>query len=320
MSRYRVLIVGAGNIGAMFDSPGSRNILTHGHAFSSHPSFELVGFVDRDMKKAKDAAVKWGGRYFRTVKEAEAERPDVVCVAVPDREHHGVLLEVLELRPKLVFAEKPLARNMVEAGSIRDGYSRSNTPLCMNFTRRYVSELRAIRQRIVDGEFGKFVYGTGYYGKGVLHNGSHMIDILRYLLGEFSRVIPIGSIKDYEDDPSITATLLTQAGMPFNLVAIDSSLFSIFEADLVFQKKRLRFEDSFITVTEYDLMDNDEYKGYRELVKVRTYVTDQKRALYNAAQNISDHLDGKCALFSTIEDGLVAMQLCSILSETGANE
>ena len=46
MTTYNVLIVGAGNIGAMFDTSENEEVLTHAHAFSIVEAFNLVVFIE----------------------------------------------------------------------------------------------------------------------------------------------------------------------------------------------------------------------------------------------------------------------------------
>lgn len=62
---YNVLIIGAGNIGAFFDMPYSKNVLTHAHAFSKVEGFNLLGFVDVDNKKAIEAANIWNAKALK---------------------------------------------------------------------------------------------------------------------------------------------------------------------------------------------------------------------------------------------------------------
>ena len=45
---FNVLIIGAGNIGALYDTPDMDKVLTHAHAFSIINGFKLLGFVDLD--------------------------------------------------------------------------------------------------------------------------------------------------------------------------------------------------------------------------------------------------------------------------------
>ena len=82
---YNVLIIGAGNIGALYDSPGSNHILTHAHAFSKTPGFSLIGFFDTDFEKAHHAAQRWNTQVFKTLEEVFASYTiDIVSMCVPD--------------------------------------------------------------------------------------------------------------------------------------------------------------------------------------------------------------------------------------------
>ena len=118
MAQYSVLIIGAGRIGAFFDTPQSEAVLTHAHAFSSHPGFLLRGFVDAERREAERAALLWETEAFDTVTDAFARQEiDVAVVAVPDEAHYQILLELADHPLKLVFAEKPLAKSCAEAES-----------------------------------------------------------------------------------------------------------------------------------------------------------------------------------------------------------
>src|SRR5688572_3156141 len=126
---FNVLIVGAGNIGAFFDTPQSSQMLTHAHAFSSHPGFNLLGFVDCSLEKARLAAQVWQCSWFTTIEEAFAQhRVDVVCVATPDETHYEILTLLAQFSVKLVFAEKPLTKTLDEAEVIVALYQTKHIP------------------------------------------------------------------------------------------------------------------------------------------------------------------------------------------------
>ena len=112
MKQYNVVIIGAGNIGAGFDSPESDEILTHAHAFLKNDKFNLIGFYDVDFVKAASAANKWNVQAFVTM-ESAMKHAEVVCCTVPDAYHYQVLKEIAEYPVKLVFAEKPITKTEV---------------------------------------------------------------------------------------------------------------------------------------------------------------------------------------------------------------
>jgi predicted dehydrogenase len=316
--QYNVLI-GAGNIGAFFDTPSHSRVLTHAHAFTKHPGFKLVGFVDTNSEKCSQAANLWGGGAYTAVDEAFSENDiDIVTVAVPDEFHYPILLDLAERPIKAVFAEKPLAKKKEESLALFRAYKRRPLPLCVNYTRRFVPEFEELRAAIAAGTFGAFLTGTGYYGKGILHNGSHMIDLLRFLIGDISDGTVVGKVSDFfPEDPSTTCVITFRSGAVFFLGAVDCRMFTIFETDLIFERKRVRIIDSGYTIQEFGIKDDPMYKGYKKMVSQREVSTSMGDALYRAAENIYDHLESDCPLKCTGEDGWMAVDICSRLIGNG---
>ncbi len=318
MSRKRLnaLVIGAGNIGAGFDAPSSAGVLTHAHAYKNHSGFNLVGFVDTNAAKRKKACALWGGTAYETMDEAFAgNKIDVASVAVPDELHYPILMD-LACRPvRAVFAEKPLAEKSAEARTICRHYSRAHISLCVNYTRRFVPEFYDIRRRISKGSFGTYLTGTGYYGKGTLHNGSHMIDLIRFLIGNIGSFRVLGRATDfYPKDPSITAVLHLPGNGAFFMQAVDCKKFTVFEADLLFSKERIRILDSGFRIEEHKVGRDPVFKGYRKMVKVRDYTTSLSTALALAADGIYDHVTKGVDLACSGLDGLAAVETCEGLA------
>lgn len=313
---YRVAIIGAGRIGALLDDPLSPNILTHAHGYKACAGFELAGFVDQDPHRAEAAAARWGGDIFASIESLFARQTiDVVSICVPDELHYETLLALAEKPVKLIFLEKPAVRTEEEAEVVRALYGKLPTRVLVNYTRRFVPEIRKIREAIKHGDYGAFLTGTGYYGKGLLHNGSHLVDLLRFLVGEVGEVDKISETVDYYDqDPSVSALLTLRNGGVFFLHHIDCRKFDIFELDLTFERKRIRICELGTVIEEYSVGDNGVFKGYRTLNKDAAYATEHRRAMYHAVANIRNNLDGDEPLACTLEEALAAVQTCRRIS------
>jgi len=308
---YNVLIIGAGNIGALYDSPESEYVLTHAHAFSKTPGFSLVGFVDTDLERAQSAAKRWNTQAFTSIETAFAYAPiDIICVAVPDEFHYAVLRHVAQFPIKLVFAEKPLTQTLSEAEEIRTLYKKNNISLALNYIRRFVPEFSMLKNNIQMGKYGRFITGTAYYGKGFLHNGSHLLDTLRFLLGEIDRITINDQIADfYVDDPTVTAKLSFSGGAHFFLQAVPCNFYTIFELDFLFEKGRVRIVDSGFKIEEYAVRKDPIFNGYQDLALYAAFQTSLGMALRYAAKNIYDHLSHKTPLLCSLEDGYQLLAL-----------
>ncbi|EHJ01501.1 oxidoreductase domain protein [Clostridium sp. DL-VIII] len=321
-NKYNVLIVGAGNIGAFFDKPLSMNILTHAHAFSNTEKFNLLGFIDLDRSKAEEASVIWTTSVFESLEDAfRMHTVDIISMCVPDNYHYEILKKVLNFPVKLVFAEKPLAKTLEEAKEIRNLYYEKGTACLINYSRRFVPEFEEIRNEFFDGKYGKFITGSGYYGKGVLHNGSHMVDFLRYILGEITTTQSFNYNYDfYEDDPSISAIINFKNGGIFTMMNVPCNLYTIFELELLFERKKIKIKDSGFKIEVYDLADSTIFKGYKNLLKKKEYNSSLGRAMENAVDNIWNYMKKGEKLKCTLEDGFKAMKICEKLRIDCCNE
>jgi len=310
---YRAAIIGAGRIGAMLDAPSDPHILTHAHGYKACEGFEIVGFVDSNMDKAEAASARWGGGAFENTERLfETQSVDVVSVCLPDELHYATLLTLAKKPLKFIFLEKPAVTTAEEADAVRTLYGELPVRVQVNYTRRFVPEIRSLREAIRSGNYGKFLTGTGYYGKGLLHNGSHLVDLLQFLVGEVGKVAKISEIKDfYDHDPSVSALLTMHSGGDFYLRHIDSRTFHIFELDLTFENKRIRICELGTVIEEYSVGDNRLFAGYRTLNKDTEVSTQHSKAMYHAIANIRNNLDRNEPLVCTLEESLETVETCS---------
>jgi predicted dehydrogenase len=321
----RALIIGAGKIAAGYDTPESKQILTHAHGFRAVPGFELIGFVDKDRAQAEQAAAKWGGKAFSDPGVAFAEGSiDVVTVATPDGTHAAVLKQLAPFAPRLIFCEKPLALSWAEAEAIDSLYRRGPTVIQVNYLRRFAPEFRAVKQAIAEGRYGRFLTGTGYYVKGFLHNGSHMVDLLRYWLGEisggqeltvrdnaedlFAKDFGLPNVADSALDAEKSVLLEFAQGGLFTVHSLPGNPYWIFELDLLFDKKRLRILDSGFAMQQYELGKNPVFPGTQEMLPQPIQPTGLDQAMRFAMENIRNHLLAGEPLLCPLAEALATLK------------
>jgi len=299
IKKYKALIIGAGKMAAFFDKPKDTNILTHAHAYFAHKNFEIAGFVDVDLNKARGAAKVWGSAAFLSISDAynNLKDIDVVSVCAPDEEHFKILKEIAKFQPKIVFCEKPITNSAKEAQEIISLYKKRDIALLINYSRRFVGEIQNLQKEIKGGAFGDFLSGSAYYGKGLVHNGSHMIDLIRLLVGEINSAEVYKKEADFfKQDASVSARLTLENNKIINLSYINCNNFSIFELDLFFEKGRVRLIDSSGKIERFKRAKSQIYKGYRYLERASVIRTSLGRAMYGAVENIYGFLSKKSQL------------------------
>lgn len=308
---YKISIIGAGQIAAFYDKPDQAEILSHAHAFKVHDRFKLLGFYDVDMQKAKEAALMWQVQAFNSVEELLSQKTDVIVIATSDDYHYEYLKLFHDKEIKLIFCEKPIATSLIQLEEIYKLYENNKIKVLINYSRRFVLAIQNIRNRIDSGEFGKLLYGSAYYGKGLMHNGSHMIDLINMLFDGGKSIISVGEkIDDYlEEDNSISAIIKIDNQGSISINAINQKNYTIFELDLLFEKKRVQMLDGCAKIIEYDICEDETYAGYKILKQTKNYSTHIFESLPNAVENILNILDHKSNK-TNLKDSLSLMKFC----------
>ncbi len=311
--KLKAVIIGAGRIGAFNDNPTSKDVLTHAHAYKKHPGFELVGFVDSDFKKAEKASSIWGGIAAKSITELSKKvHIDVVSVCISDENHYKILKEIEKLNILSGIIEKPLTTNLTDSKKILESKFFKKQKFLVNYTRRFVPEFQELRKKILKGNYGKFITGSGMYGKGFLHNGSHLIDLLHYLLGEIKNKQVLYSIYDFsKKDPTSSLVLQLRNGGRVLVNIIDSKYVTVFEADLYFEKARIRILDGGFLIEEYILGQDKTFKGYIKLHLNKTIKTSLNLGLYYAVDNLYQAVAYNKQPICTIEDAYKAQKICT---------
>ena len=159
------------------------------------------------------------------------ERLDGVIVATPNAAHAPNALSCIA-RELPVLIEKPLAESLANAERIVEAAERANVPVLVGHHRRHNPILQQARDIVRRGEIGRiatvaalaaFLKPDPYFdtawrrepgGGPVLINLIHLIDDLRFLLGEIAEIKAIGSnaIRGFPVEDSAAAVLRFESG------------------------------------------------------------------------------------------------------------
>ena len=315
-NRYAAAVIGLGKIGQGFDydDQDGSHIMTHAGGFLHHPGFDLVGGVDADEKQRHCFVEKFKCPAFATIDDLyDYVHPAVVSIAVPTQYHYNVFQRVIIDRPLAVLCEKPIAGSVTDAEKMVDLAQHSRCSLLVNFIRRFEPGVLTLKQAIDDGSIGDIYKGTVWYTKGFLNNGSHFLDLLRFLLGDVVcfRILNKGG-KFQNDDPEPDVCIrIGKADIVF--LAGRHDCFSMADIELVGTGGVVRYSDGG-RVIDYQKLELDPvYKGYFNLTRNKFSIpTDIYRYQWHVLEGLYSHLtagtplasDGQSALASlvTIEE------------------
>jgi predicted dehydrogenase len=321
-----VLIIGCGNIAGRFDEGvvGERLPLTHAGAFVADGGFRLAACVEADQHRRLDFMSRWsiphGYANLSDLRERVGEF-DVVSICSPTAVHAEHLEAALQLRPRLIFSEKPVTPSVAQTTSCVEKCAAAGVLLAVNHTRRWAPDVRRLSEDLRSGHWGTLRSVVCHYNKGVMNNGGHMIDLLRALLGEV-RVVGVGRpIWDFwEDDPTVTASLLSESDVPVYLNATHAGDFSYFEVQFFTSTAVIAMEDGGAHWRIRRATDSPTFRGYKSLGQSEQRPGEYARSMLNAAANIRDAVLNGATLASTGDSALSAQRVCEqIRLAAGAN-
>ena len=184
-----------------------------------HPKVNLVGVADidpdrREMIRKNHEAVP----VFASVEEMlKKGKPDMVCVATPNRYHRAVALEAFAAGAH-VFCEKPMAMNAGEAEDMLEASRNAGRRLMINFSFRFTEQSWALKQEIDSGLAGDIYFGRTVWhrrrgfplgknnwfvqkasagGGPLIDLGVHRLDLALWLMGYPKPVYVLGATYDH---------------------------------------------------------------------------------------------------------------------------
>ena len=191
----------------------------HTYAYLNLPLFyqpspakvKLVGVCTAHEATAKQAKKIAGFQFATTSYQDLLEREDIDIIncCTPNYLHRDILVSALKAG-KHVYCDKPLAINLHQAKEILNVAEKSSSVHQMTFEYRFIPAIMRAKKLIDEGFLGKVFSFRGCYlhsgyidpsrpmswrldkkkaGGGALFDlGSHVLDLIRHLLGEYRAV------------------------------------------------------------------------------------------------------------------------------------
>ena len=208
MSKIRIGFIGYGGIGRV-----------HALAYRAIPfyyglpadSIQLAAVATRRAETAKQAAAEIGCDVFTGDYRHLLARDDIdaVDICAPNHIHQEIALAAAKAG-KHIYCEKPMAMNAAQAQNMAQAVETAGVKAQMTFNFRFFPAITRAKQLMQDGFVGKVFSFRGRYhrssyisadkplswrlqremtGGGALFDlGSHILDLLVYLLGDFASV------------------------------------------------------------------------------------------------------------------------------------
>ena len=177
-----IMLVGLGRIGLTYDLdlPETQYTLSYARAISHDPRFEFVAAIDPEAYKRKLFSSKYKTPVYPSIKKALLKvKPEIVVVANPTKLHEETIKKLVSVDSvKLIVCEKPLAQNLHIASTLVKLCSDAGKRLVVNYMRRAIPKIRKYISRLNNESEKILVGGIVRYSGGLIHNGSHFVDLM----------------------------------------------------------------------------------------------------------------------------------------------
>lgn len=314
-----VLIVGCGNIAGGFDAgrPADAPPLTHAGAFTRHGGFRVAACVEPDAERRAAFMQRWDVPAGHGALGEVTGRFDVISLCSPTALHAAHLEQALALRPRLIFCEKPVTPSVLETERLVRRCAEAGVALAVNHTRRWAPDVQRLAEELQAGAWGALRSATGLYNKGVLNNGSHLVDLLHRLVGPLAlRHAGTPCFDHGPDDPSVPALLQAEAGVPVQLSTAHAADGAVFELQLVTERALIAMEDGGLAWRVRRFADSPVFRGYRTPEPGERTPGGYLEATRRAVANLHAHLHTGEPLASTGDSALAAQRLCERIRQS----
>jgi predicted dehydrogenase len=221
MSKLRFGLVGAGGIAQAY-----------AQAFNESKCCDLVAVADVRPEAAAALAEIVGGKAYDDYKQLADVELDAVIVATPPATHPEIACFFMD-RGKAVLCEKPLTTNVADAEKMIATAEKNNVLFTMASKFRYCDDVVKAKGIIASGVLGDVLQFENAFtakvdmskrwnsdqamsGGGVLiDNGTHSVDIIRYVLGGIESVLVVdaGGTQGLKVDENVKMFAKTKGGV-----------------------------------------------------------------------------------------------------------
>ena len=260
-------IIGAGSIGGLIDSPSSKNIASHAHAYEKNPTCKLIAVCDTNDENKKSFQKKWGNinTYSDTKKMFEKEQIDVLSIASPTSLHVKHLKEALHVKEiSHIPCKNPLSSSIKKLKEIETLLQSSDKKILINLIRRYIPSFLELAKDIDEKRWGKPLHFNATFTKGLLHNGSHVIALLQHLFKEVSTITPL-YISAFSNGDICGNFELTCKEVKGLLTCLDGLDYSFFELTIVFKEGVIYVKEGGDKLEIYEKEPSQMFEGYNSL-------------------------------------------------------
>jgi predicted dehydrogenase len=326
--KLKAAVIGTGRIGYLLQKDKKREQpASHSAALAQNRRIALIAGCDLNPKRL----FLWKRDYpqaacYTSASELmQREKPDLVAVAVSEEAHLEVALTVIRHRPGLIILEKPVAPNLRQAERIRKEAGRYQVPISINHERRFSRDYQLVKDLLQKEKLGKLqtvyaylcngsrIWSPACYEDGncsLIHDGTHLVDILHFLLEEKLKNPTMDRIVKTQKGEVRVLNLHYHLSNDTLLCLEFNGQSKVFDFGLVLNGSRGRIIIGNGYLKFYSPAPSPFYAGFFSFTRRKNLKRPQITGYFSRMiDNCVDFLKGKAPLISPLSEGIKGLEV-----------
>ena len=315
---FSCVLIGLGDIGLNYDlhQDQDKYIQTHSRAFYLNSGFDLQAGVDINNEACNIFSKKYNIESYSVIEDALLEvKPDLIILAVPTSFQIEAIKKIAKcFIPKAILCEKPMGDNLDQGKEIVSICRKKDISLYVNYIRRCLPESKEVKKRIDSSSIKFPMKCVVWYSKGLMHNGSHFINLMEYWFGECLDVKIIDKGREFKSFGSEPSVYLKFENCEVTLIPAWEELYSHYTIELICATGRLYWSQKNLEWTK--VVSSENLKGYSYLAeKSEEISTGAEKYQMHVAEALYLAMSGQVSSISNGEQALETLHtIDSILS------
>lgn len=251
----------------------------HARALRDSAAYRLFGCYDIDFQRARTFSAKWGAQHaFETWQAALGAGAGAYVIASSTDSHIQQALSLLDAGAPTILCEKPITKSWADLRLLRERAAKSSSRIVVNFQRRFDVSHRSAAAEARSGRLGSFRFFHANVSRGLIHNGSHMFDLIDAFVGLPVKIVPgpsarflEGALGNGEGDWFGSYDVLCENGAVGSVECPEALEFSLFELALVYSGGMIELRDLGREISLSTARPSADFPGYFDLVRERAW-------------------------------------------------
>lgn len=328
---YKAYVIGLGRIGFLMEGEvGRAEPCTHSGCFEEHLKTTLCGGFDISNERCEKFQKKYPHVNISSTdlpKHLLKLKPEIISVCTSSSTHLEILHTIKKVACgkswlKGILLEKPVGIDLKEGEEILTITREMGIPVIVCHDRRFYADFRAFKGLIKKRGLGKFrqisgsiycssfVEGRGrslknlYFGGPLIHDGTHLFDLMIYYLGSptHASAISLRHNQNTRTEDTTMGTLLFAEGVTGRFFVGGRRKYFHFDLELEWERAKLSYNNGLIRF----LKKNNDSPFLSQSEPPRfTWTNPYLKRLDHLIELIEKDSSNE----SSIEDGLLALRV-----------